>query len=322
MKTVWTEQRQVLVNLEINNRCQLTDVCGEDCILNSIARSIPGAREMDPAEVLEAAYEVIANGCNVGPLALVGKEVLESPDILFAILKRYHDTPVEVRPESIQIITSGVQLHRYIGRFVELPLHGCFVSLDADSTGLHLPERNKHLLGDLLRLKERGGAELIGVISILDDTNADALLELGQWVGSYGPVLDQWSVGQKLVERNGKMTPGVSEAVVKNAFERVMQELGQEGQSNINQILFELEHPTFQQLFGLTVPPESWRTAVRANDHTNVWAIAQNSNPGHFIRLRWDGQLITKHDVRQLGTYVGAHGRYQPGKLRSFLGSL
>lgn len=318
MATKWVEDRRVLVNLEINNRCQLTNICGENCILNTIASSIPSAQAMKPEQVLEAAFEVIENGQNVGPLALVGKEVLESPDVLFAILERYHSTPVEIRPQSIQIITSGAQLRRHIDRFAELPLHGCFVSLDADPTGLHLPEQNRQLLTDLLCLKERGGTNMSGVISVLDNTNTDALLELGAWVCSQGSLLDQWSIGQKLIEKNRKMVPGVSQAIVQRTFDHVVTELGGEGQSNINQILFELEYPTFNELFGETIPPNSWRKACQIPG-TNVWAVAQNANPGHFIRLRWDGQLISKQDLRQLGTVTGAHGRYRPGKLRSFL---
>lgn len=315
MANVITAKRQVLVNLEINKSCQLTTVCGNSCILNLIEQSLNGAETMDALEVLEAAYEVIANGHKIGPLALLGKEVLESPDVLFAILQRYHETPEETRPGSVQIITSGLLLHQHLERFAELPLSGCQLSLDVEETSLHLPRRNDKLLGDLLRLKECGGAQLVGVPSILTEHNLNGLLALGKHVCASG--VDQWSIGQMLSPRDGVMTPAVSLATVKQAFNSVVEKLGQ---SDIRQILFELELSTWQELFGESVPAGSWRAGIQVPG-TNVWAFAQNASPGHFVRLRWDGQLISKEDLRRLGTREGVYGRYQPGRLRGLLES-
>ena len=120
-----SEDRQILVNLEINNQCHLTNVCGTSCVLNEIAWALPQAKEQSAEQVLAATQEVIDNGHKVRHLAIVGKEPLETPDLLFDILRRYHAAPVETRPARIGVITSGINLKSCQQRFVELPIDWC-----------------------------------------------------------------------------------------------------------------------------------------------------------------------------------------------------
>jgi hypothetical protein len=315
MTTALAQDRQVLVNLEINKSCHLTSVCGDTCVLNLIEKSLPQAQLMDPVETFQAACEVIDHGQHVRHLAIVGKEVLETPDLLFAILERYHAANEATRPGAVSIITSGLLLHKYLDRFAELPLSGCQVSLDSDSTGLHIAKRNQDLLSTLLALREQGGASLVSAISVLTETNLDALVLLGQQLCSSG--IDQWSLGPLLLPQQGVMKSAVSISTIRKALERLVQELGQ---SAINQIILGLELPEFEELFGETVPPDKWR-AEKQIPNTNVWAIALSMRLDKFIRLRWDGQLISKSDVRRLGRKEGAYGRYQSGRLASLLES-
>lgn len=314
-------ERQILVNLEINRDCHLTKVCGDQCILNRHEHSLLGAEVMDPAEVLQAACEVIDHGYHVRHLALVGKEVLESPEVLFAILQHYHLTPVVIRPASIQIITSGILLHRHTEQFAKWPLSACQLSLDVSSTGLHVPRDNAQLLADLLQLRRQGGAALIGVISVLSDSNLEEVIALGKHLcfpsDRQGSAINQWAVGQLLVPVQEAFVPAVSFTTVEQAWQRIIREFGQAPDTRI---LFELELPDFQKLLGRTVPKNAWRTECNV-PKTNVWGIALSMEPGHFVRLRWDGQLLAKEDVRRLGVHEGKYGRYRPGKLRDLLES-
>src|SRR5262245_61250452 len=86
------EHRQLLVNIELNNSCAYTKICGGSCYLNAV--SPVGKRPLRAKDVLGAAREVIQHGEFVRHLVLPGKEVFESPNLLLQVIEEFHATPV------------------------------------------------------------------------------------------------------------------------------------------------------------------------------------------------------------------------------------
>ena len=116
------EHRQVLVNIELNNVCANTPICGSTCYLNLMAAGKTG-KALSPELVFAAACEVIEHGWDVRHLVLPGKEVWESATLLMQIAEAYHGAPSHKRPGSLGIVTASASgLRRYGGRLAETPL--------------------------------------------------------------------------------------------------------------------------------------------------------------------------------------------------------
>jgi len=305
-----SEARQVLVNLEINKDCQLTKICGDDCILNMIEGSLPDARQISSEMVIEVAQEVIDNGQNVRHLAITGKEPLDTPEVLFDILRRYRKASEETRPGRVGVITSGLKLRQCMADLVKWPLDWCEVSLDTSASGLHIEKTQQRLLDDLMALRQAGGTAMTQVASVFTGENMEALLELGRRVGEAG--VDQWVLGTKLESHNGVLSPSVPTDVIKRFVNRVVGDLVDVKSA----ILYGLELDEWQILTGQRVA-DRWRVEHWVNDR--VCLVAANFDEGYFVRLRWDGELINKQDFRRLGTEQGYFGTYVPGRLAEVL---
>src|SRR5690349_1347379 len=107
----------VLVNLEINRTCGYTQLCGDTCVLNKLA---PDTAAMTRDRLRAVARDVLSSNGRIRHLALVGKEVLDTPERLFEdVLEPYHVASTRLRPDSIGIITSGRGLPPLVPRFVD-----------------------------------------------------------------------------------------------------------------------------------------------------------------------------------------------------------
>lgn len=306
-----TEDRQVLVNLEINKDCELTKICGDSCFLNLVEQSLPGIRNLSSADVLTAAREVIDNGRYVRHLALVGKEPLDTPELLFEILRYYHESPIDTRPGTIGINTSGLQLRKLSSQFVHLPIDWCAVSVDTSASGLHVERLNRQLVEDLLQFCESGATEMALVNTVFTEDNHEVIIDLGKWICASG--IDQWALSTMMKPSNGRMTLGVSQATASKLLDRVISEL-----ADVDcQILFEVELDELRRRSDEELP-DRWRIEHNI-EGTNVWLVSPNFGKGYFVRMRWDGQLLTKQDFLQLGLTQSTFGQYSPGRFAEVL---
>lgn len=303
-----TEDRQVLVNLEINKDCQLTSVCGDSCFLNLVEKALPGVERLAPAAVLAAAREVIDHGQTVRHLAITGKEPLDTPDLLFDILRYYHAAPVESRPGTVGIITSGLQLRRHAHRFPELPLDWCAMSLDIASSVLHVERMNEKLFGDLLHVKDTGGIKSFTVNSVYTADNYKDVLQFGKWLTAKLGEGDQWGLSSLMLPQHGVMQPTVSIPATREMIDLALEELS----DTACDILFEPDPDEFEILTGKSVK-KRWRTELHLAG--GIWMITVPSEEGYFVRLRWDGQLLTRKDLRCIGLRQATYGAYQAGRL-------
>lgn len=312
------EQRQLLVNLEVNNSCKYTEVCGRTCYLNVIA---PTGREPLPTEmILSAARELIQRGDQVRHLVLPGKEVFESPELLLRIVEEFHAASPSSRPGDISIITaSGAGLRRHASRLADTPLGAVNISLDTPGSGLRSWRNNQPLLDAAMSLKEGGGTEMVGVNTVLTGRNLAAAIQIGNQLEGVG--IDQLTFGPLLRPTDGRMEAVLSVQQLREIIDRVTQEFA----GSSLDIVFDLDLPL---LHGLVEAPEvftngatRWRFEYELPGAPNILLEAGNPQRGYFYRLDWAGQLMSKEDYRWIGR-PGSYGEYVPGRIGALMGEL
>lgn len=312
------EHRQLLVNIELNNSCAHTKVCGQTCYLNVV--SPVGKAPLGPELVLAAAREVIRRGEFVRHFVMPGKEVFETPDLLLGVLDEFHTAPIQSRPGTISIITaSATGLQRYASRLVETPLSAVNISMDTAGSGLRSPRNNGPLLAAALRLKELGGTEVIGVNTVLTEDNLADAVQIGKHLQSAG--IDQWTLGPLLRPVNGRMESVLSAGQLRVMIDRVRQEFGG---SDLG-IVVDLDLPLFSGL--VEVPgvfaagKYRWRYEYELPDAPNIMLEAGNPAEGYFFRMDWAGQLLSREDYRRISS-PASYGQYSPGAIESLIQKL
>jgi len=309
------DHRQVLANIELNNSCANTSVCGPTCYLNVV--SPVGKRPLRPEQVLAAAREVLRHGEFVRHLVLPGKEVFESSALLLDVIEEFHAAPVQSRPGGLSIITaSPYGLKRYAHRLADMPLSAVNISMDTMDSGLRSPRNNMPLLDAALRLKELGGTEVVGVNSVLTDRNLEGVIQIGKTLQGTG--VDQLTFGPLLRPINGRMEPILSVLQLRESIDRVSQEFAG---TNL-EIVFDLDLPLLR---GLVDAPEvfaagasRWRYEYELPGAPNILLEAGNPAPGFFYRQDWAGQLVSKEDYRWVSR-PGSYGHYAPGRIAQLM---
>jgi MoaA/NifB/PqqE/SkfB family radical SAM enzyme len=309
------EHRQLLVNIELNNSCAYTKVCGQTCYLNLV--SPVGKTPLRAEQVFAAAREFILHGEFVRHLVLPGKEVFESPEVLLRVIEEFHAVPIHSRPGQISIITaSPFGLKRYARRLADTPLGVLNISMDTTGSGLRSLCNNEPLFEAALRLKEIGGTEAIGVNTVLTKDNLADAVQIGKRLQGSG--IDQWTLGPLLHPVGGRMESVLPVERLREIVDHLCHEFAGEGLN----IVVDLDLPL---LAGFTKDPEvfsvgagRWRYEYELPGAPNILLEAGNPRPGHFVRMDWAGQLMSKEDFRCIGR-PGSYGNYAPGRIMHLL---
>jgi hypothetical protein len=312
-----TEDQYILINIETTASCHFTKRCGDHCILNKVNSM---AREpMSPDTVLQIADELFSSthSHRIRHVGAVGKEVLDAPELLIEIAKRWHRTPSFRRPGTLGIISAAAEpMNQFASSLVENPLSWVNISIDTSAVDLRTQANAAPLLASALNLRKIGGVQAVGVNTLLSRGNLDQVVEIGRRVERAG--VDQWSIGPFLAPRsNGRMEPVAETADFRRAIDRVIAEFAD---SPMN-ILYEMDYTELLALVG---------DEARLRDGRNRWRheyslsrclklIATNPREGFFLRVRWDGELLAKHDFRTVGLEHGRYGSYQPGRIVELL---
>jgi hypothetical protein len=308
-------RREILCNLEINDRCAWTAQCSSHCYLNSLGSGLRTRSASDDV-ILDAAREMIWSGAAVRHLAIPGKEPMESFSLLLSILKEYHEAPRDLRPANLGIITAAAKLiERHTGDMADWPLDWLVVSMDTANSGLRSQGNSALLWRSALNLRKAGGARRIGVNTCFSDTNWRAALAIGKDLTRKGA--DQWTLGPHLMPVNGFMTATPSADTIRRVVDAVAAELG----DTETAVAIELE---YAQLFNLfsghpALKRQLWRWRVEMPLGPNACLIARNPRPKFFLRFRHDGQLLSREDFRRVGLRAGSYGRYEHGGIRILL---
>lgn len=308
-------EREILFNLEINNRCSFTSRCGRNCCLNVLGEGLK--TESLPENILrQVAHEAIWSGGGIRHLAVVGKEPLESPGLLLAILKDFHAAPGNVRPSKIGVITAAARMLAGLSRcLAEFPLDWLAISVDVATSGLRLPQNSGPLLESALAVRQLGGVVRLGVNTVFKDQNWMEALTIGDRVAQAG--VDQWTFGPHLMPDRGVLRPTVSIDTVR----RVVDAVANRFKGVAMDVAIELDYEQLLLLLGNhpQIEPQLRRWRIEIPLEKNVRLIAKNPRRGFFLRVRHDGQMLDRHDFRRVGLQEGSYGQYEAGRIAQYL---
>lgn len=305
------ESRQVLWNLETCDTCALTSVCAANCVLahtNSTAEPAIGQ------ELVFKAAEEILESASTRLLALVAKEPLEAPGLFFRIVRRWKAMPAGARPRLGFVTAAAAKLATLKPRFCEDSVDWCLISLDTASSGLRRASLAAPLLENALDVQREGGFTSLGVNTVLNQNNINQAVALGHRLSERN--VFQWTLGPFLRPQNGRMEPVIDVEFFRRATERIAQEFA----GSSMQIVFDLlDYRTLMDIVGhdarLRSGFASWRHEYQVS--SNFLLVATNDLT--FRRVRWDGEILSKPDFRQVGLRHGSFGRYHPGRITALM---
>ncbi|MBK8270608.1 MAG: hypothetical protein IPK83_20825 [Planctomycetes bacterium] len=167
----------------------------------------------------------------------------------------------------------------------------------------------------MLELRRRGGARVIGVNTVVTADNVDSVVELGHVL--IGEGVNYWGLGTYLQPgARGRVVASINPTQTIELIERIADQFS----NNRLPVVFEVEPETFQTISGIDtndVVGGPWRLEHPVSSSFRVATI--NPEPGKWIRLRFDGQLIDKSDLLTVGVLEGRFGRYEPGKITALI---
>lgn len=306
----------VQFNVALNDRCMLTHKCGQWCVLAHVdpERAVP----MDAAMQRRALVELLEAGRAVRHVSICAKEPLESPEQLSFALEAYHRRPRSRRPQAVGMITNGLLIPHHVDWLARTPLDWAITSLDGMPRTHH---RGAQLfpitLRNILLLRDRGGARVIGVNTAFDGSDVGSILELGHLLESEG--VDYWNLGQFLGPLDGRIQPTVDLP----SCQRVLDAVAERFAHSPMRVVFELDEAKFDAVRAARpmapIHMRGWRTEITYGA-ANIRVAAMNPKPGWFYRLRFDGAIMDKAEAYRVGgVREPAAGYYVPGRIRQIL---
>lgn len=307
------ERLGVQINFALNNTCNLTEQCGTRCLLNVVQ---PRTEEMPTLLRSAALGEVLDAGRHVRFLTFCEKEPFVSWEFLQKALIAYRQRSADRRPQSVGCISNGLLIDRHCDWLRDAPLDWCLVSLDGMPQS-HLRGRTlwNPAFQNLLALRQRGGARVVGVNTVVTAENLKSVFELGHVLISEG--VDYWGLGVYMrPDVSGHISCSLSLTATKDIIFRIAEEFG----DNRIPVVFEVEPEAFELIAGadpFAMCDGPWRLEYTVARSFRIATI--NPAPGKWIRLRFDGQLLDKSDLLTIGTLEGRYGRYEPGKIGAII---
>ena len=109
MQSFLTEDQNILINIETTASCRFTKRCGDHCILNMVNSKAREPMSRDLA--LRVAEELFSSphSRRIRHVGMVGKEVLDAPELLGEIAKLWHHTPTFRRPGTLGMISAAAE---------------------------------------------------------------------------------------------------------------------------------------------------------------------------------------------------------------------
>lgn len=307
----------VVINLAINNGCSLTSACGAACIFQMMAvpsrKSMPWESSMSCLHEIRAAPSLPGGAPLVQTLLLAEKEPTETPGRLLDVQQLVYDLPTTHRPSNFGIITHGLGIPRCLPQLKEFPLDFVLTSLDGEpSTHRRGPQLFSPALENILMLKENGGAKRIGINTVLEEGTSASVLQLGRRLR--GLPIDAWKISSKLVPDGSAIINEVASKPFADFVDRIVDEQ-HDSQLSIEMICDTASFDEMAQRWpGAAIRSSGWKSLLQIPS-TRIVCSLLNSDPTHFFRIRWDGEILSPDDLRRRGTAHGQLGRLAPGRL-------
>ena len=305
-------------SIEINAHCPFatSKACGDRCVL--VARRAPTSHLLNLNEIREAFNEILDCGPEIRHFGVPGMEPLASPEVLFELLGLFHDRGVDQRPVTFNMITSGINLDRFVSRFRALPLDALIISVDDTvSTGLRVVGAGENAHSAALSVRDAGGSNRLCVNSLLTNANSDAVLSIAKQLRDVG--IDQMLVSPLRKPIMDNLVATISQAELLAFAHRAANTRAIAGLS----ILVEVEIETILATAGENVLLRSagkdWSTRWRIGDSSVSLMAVDPTAP--FVRIRWDGQLMNRSDLFRVNLARTSAGRYEAGIIRKHFSS-
>lgn len=301
----------VLCNWEPTSACRLTPVCGTACILAS-THSAAGP------EMPRARMEALIDEMLFGPTAaafrhiLAGaKEPTQAPALMRRFARGWHSLPRSKRALSIGLITaSPTGLRELAAMLADTPLTFALISVDSAASGLRTVTNNAALLSAAVEARNIGGIEKFGVnTTIVDPENLTAIEGIGREVQRAGAA--QWTLAGFCRPVGGEMRPVLN----LDGYNRVIEWVDEKFRDQGLRITLDMPFDIFNSLARSQGFADigRWRLEHPLLPHLEAQTLAMA--PGTFVRVRWDGRMMSLNDIMREGGSDGRYGTYQPGCL-------
>ena len=311
--------QNVLLNSELGSACRLTNICLDNCFLHSSHRA--AGPSLDADILLAGAMECLGHesAATVRHWGLVAKEPLAYPDSVSKLAQAYHDTPENLRPGSLGVLTASIEgLKLQSPGWRSNPLSWVVVSVDPASTGLHPISHQDKLMAAAIGARECGGVGLACVNTTVKAGQIEQGLAIGRRAKNIG--MDQFSIGGLYKMDSGKMEDTVSYQGILEMIDGVIAEFA----GTTFEVAVNVSPERFLELFGgfeeCQADFERWR--LERWIAPNICVLTANPRPGHFLRLRWDGELLNYEDLMNFGRRYGKFGTYHSGRMQRMLSDL
>ncbi len=297
--------RSVLLNQELGPSCKMTKVCGETCYLHWSHSS--AGRALSALELCQAGASAMGTNLSgsVRHWGLAAKEPLDYPDSVRLLTRAWHEAPPHSRPGTLGLITASANgLRSQCESWKPSPLSWILASVDPQETSLHPAKYGAALMEAVIRAKDSGGVETVGINTTITNSECSNIFAIGARAARLG--IDQWSVSSLYAPRRGKLETSMTLDEVKAVAE-----------------FLAIECARFPLDVTLSVTPQQftemnsdwsllreqygkWR--FERNLSANVNIIAPNPLPGYFMRVRWDGEILNHDDLLIVGLRSGSYG--------------
>lgn len=305
----WSRPATGRVSIEINATCPFSvpDACGSRCFLQ--ARKAPTGR-FDAERIYEAFDEILESGHLIRHFGVPGMEPLATPEILFGLLERYHGRAPDARPRTFNIITSGYQLNRFKERFQDLWIDGLYISVDDfASSNLRSAGSGRMALESGLAVRALGGCRKLCVNTVFTGDNSEAVLAIAKSLKDCH--VDQMVISPMMHSNGSRMVSSVSESRILEFAEVAAADRLIDGLT----ILIEVQPATLA--FASKAESIDWEGEWSARYQmadSNVYLLAINKD-SPFLRIRWDGQILTQDEFLKVGLQKSSAGEYRSGCL-------
>lgn len=294
--------QQVLANLEVNDTCAFTATCGSTCYLNQVHVDRPA---LSSSSVLDAARALIRRGDVIRHLAIPGKEPFQSGGLVRLIAEEFHRTPVDARPASLGVISASTPgIRKWLPRLSDTPL--CWLAVSVDVAGSGLRAGNPFdVLGAALAGRQAGGTGAVAVNTTFRTETIDDVLGLAPRLAKLE--IDQWALCTLILPAGNSMVPAIDFP----ALERVIERLGAVSDAAAK-VVVETDLSSLLRLVGgsssSTIKTNVWRIETQLPN--GVWLFARNPAPGYFLRVRYDGAILSRGDFMRRGVSSGRYGLF------------
>lgn len=312
-------KRNVLVNQEVGSVCRMTNVCLNSCHL-AWSHALAGDA-LSTEDLVNGGVETFGHhaAALVRHWGLAAKEPLQYASSVASVARAWHSASPELRPGTLGVLTAFPSaLVEQSKTWKSTPLSWVLVSADPAGTELHPELQGNRVLEAATKARDSGGVRVIGCNTTVSGAVApEDLIQIGRRAEALG--FDQWSLGGLYQPQGPRLEDTLSEKVFKSLLDLVVAEFSRSSML----VTLALSERLFAKWMGGWEHVEpllgGWRLEKWISP--NVVLIAPNPKPGHFLRLRWDGELLDQEDLLRVDCRHGVFGSYQPGVMRRTLES-